>query len=100
MLFVGHDWAEDHHDIALVNDAGRRLVSVRVPDGVEGVGRVHALVREHVGESDEVVVGTETERGLFVAAMVAAGYAVYAINPKAVDRYRDRHRQAGGRDTS
>jgi transposase len=95
VLFVGHDWAEDHHDIALVNEAGRRLASVRLPDGVEGVARLHTLVLEHA--DDEVVVGTETDRGLFVAAMVAAGYVVYAINPKAVDRYRDRHRQAGGK---
>lgn len=42
-------------------------------------------------------MGTETDRGLFVAAMVAAGYAVFAINPKAVDRYRDRHRLASGK---
>jgi hypothetical protein len=101
VLFVGHDWAEDHHDIALVSEAGRRLASVRVPDGVDGIGRLYSVVLEHAADGDEVVVGTETDRGLFVAAMVAAGYVVYAINPKAVDRYRDRHRQAGGKsDTS
>jgi transposase len=61
------------------------------------VARFHALVALHVDAADEVVIGTETDRGLFVGALVAAGYQVFAVNPKAVDRYRDRHRMAGGK---
>ena len=45
----------------------------------------------------EVVVGIETDRGLWVGALVGAGYRVYAINPKAVSRYRDRHSLAGAK---
>ena len=97
MIFVGHDWAEDHHDIVVLDDAGERLASARLVEGVEGVTGFHSLVAERVAEPDEVVIGTETDRGLFVGALVAAGYQVFAVNPKAVDRYRDRHRMAGGK---
>ena len=97
MIFVGHDWAEDHHDVVVLDVEGARLAGARVGEGVEGVARVHALVAELVDDPAEVIIGTETDRGLFVGALVAAGYQVFAVNPKAVDRYRDRHRQAGGK---
>ena len=97
MIFVGHDWAEDHHDVVVLDVEGARLAGARVGEGVEGVARVHALVAEFVDDPAEVMVGTETDRGLFVGALVAAGYQVFVVNPKAVDRYRDRHRQAGGK---
>jgi hypothetical protein len=58
---------------------------------VEGVAQLHALVADHADEPGEVVVGIEVDRGLLVGALVAAGYSVFAINPFAVSRYRDRH---------
>jgi transposase len=97
LIFVGHDWAEDHHDVVLLDEAGERLASARLGEGVDGVARFHALVAERVNETEEVVIGTETDRGLFVGALVAAGYQVFAVNPKAVDRCRDRVRVAGGK---
>jgi transposase len=97
LIFVGHDWAEDHHDVVVLDEVGERLASARLVEGVDGVARFHGLVAESVDEAEEVVIGTETNRGLFVGALVAAGYQVFAVNPKAVDRYRDRHRVAGGK---
>jgi transposase len=97
LIFVGHDWAEDHHDVVVLDVEGARLAGARVGEGVEGVARFHALVAELVDDPAEVMIGTETDRGLFVGALVTAGYQVFAVNPKAVDRYRDRHRQAGGK---
>ena len=47
MLFVGDDWAEDHHDVYLMNDAGERLASRRLPEGLAGIGRLHELIAEH-----------------------------------------------------
>ena len=44
-----------------------------------------------------MVVGIETDRGLWVTALVAAGYELYAINPLAASRYRDRHNVAGAK---
>ncbi len=97
MIFVGHDWSEAHHDVVVMNEAGEVVGSARLGEGVSGVAGLHTLVSRWADDPAEVVVGTETDRGLFVAAMVSAGFAVFAINPKAVDRYRDRHRLAGGK---
>jgi transposase len=97
LIFVGHDWSEAHHDVVVMNEAGEVVGSARLGEGVAGVAGLHTLVSRWADDPAEVVVGTETDRGLFVAAMVSAGYAVFAINPKAVDRYRDRHRLAGGK---
>jgi transposase len=96
-VFVGHDWAEDHHDIEIRNGEGRRLSRARLPEGVEGVARFHALVAEHVEDPAEVVIATETDRGLFVGSLVAAGYEVYAVNPLSVARYRERHVTSGAK---
>jgi transposase len=91
VVFLGVDWAEEHHDICLLDGEGNRLEKARVPEGIEGVRRIHALVANHVEEPGEVVVGIETDRGLLVGSLVGAGYEVYAVNPLAVNRYRERH---------
>jgi transposase len=94
---MGDDWAEDHHDVHLMNDDGKKLASRRLPEGLDGIRAFHELVADHVSDPDEVVVGIETDRGLWVTALVAAGYQVYAINPLAASRYRDRHNVGGAK---
>jgi transposase len=97
MIFVGVDWAEAHHDVHLADDEGRRLATARLPEGVEGIARFHELVGAHVQDPGEVLIGIETDRGLFVSALVGAGYGVYAVNPKSTSRYRDRHSTSGAK---
>ena len=100
MLFLGNDWAEAHHDIELQDDLGRVLVRRRLPEGVAGLGQLHGLIAEHLDDDDEpesVLVGIETDRGPWVQAMVATGYQVYAINPRQVARYRERHSTSGAK---
>src|ERR687893_70863 len=100
VLFGGNDWAEDHHDVEVVDDSGRRLIRRRVPEGIEGMTALHAVIADHLpeyGEASDVVVGIETDRGPWVAALVAAGYQVYAINPSQVARYRERHGTSGAK---
>ena len=97
MIFVGIDWSEAHHDACIVDGEGRVLAKGRVPEGVHGVAKLHEMVAAHAEEPSEVVVGIELDRGLLVGALVAAGYAVHAINPLSVDRYRDRHRTSGAK---
>jgi len=104
VLFVGDDWAEDHHDVELVDEQGKVLAQRRFPEGLAGVTRLHALIAEHLpdpgGDPDpglEVLVGIETERGPWVASLVAAGYTVYAIKPRSAARYRERHTTSGAR---
>jgi transposase len=96
-VFMGDDWAEDHHDVYLMDDAGKRLASRRLPEGLDGIRVFHELVADHVVDPAEVIVGIETDRGLWVTALVAAGYQVYAINPLAASRYRDRHNVGGAK---
>ncbi|HEY4314336.1 MAG TPA: IS110 family transposase [Actinomycetes bacterium] len=107
MLFVGDDWAEDHHDVEIVDEAGHRLSRARLPEGIEGIARLHGLLAEHAPPEWEqlepadaagrVLVGIETDRGPWVQALVAAGYAVLAINPMSVARYRERHSTSGAK---
>lgn len=97
MIFVGVDWAEAHHDACVMDEAGKVLGRAKVPEGIEGVARLHALVADHAQEPAEVVVGIEIDRGLLVGALVAAGYGVYAVNPLATSRYRDRHGVSGAK---
>jgi Transposase/Transposase IS116/IS110/IS902 family len=97
MIFVGDDWAEDHHDVYLMDEAGKRLASRRLPEGLAGIRLLHELIAGHVEEPEQVVIGIETDRGLWVGALVAAGYQVFAINPLAVARYRDRHHVSGAK---
>ncbi len=97
MIFVGDDWAEAHHDICVLDEHGGRLAKRRVAEGLSGIAQLHALLAEHAVEPGEVVVGIETDRGLWVTALVEAGYEVYAINPLAASRYRDRHAVSGAK---
>jgi transposase len=97
MIYLGIDWAEDHHDLCLLDEAGNRLAGARVPDGVEGLRRLHELVAAHADNAESVVVGIETDRGLLVQGLVTTGYTVYAINPYAASRYRDRHTTSGAK---
>lgn len=90
-VFLGVDWAEDHHDLCLLDRTGTVLGSRRIPDGLEGVAMLHGLVADQIEEPGEVIVGIETDHGLLVASLVAAGYQVFAVNPMSVSRYRDRH---------
>ena len=96
-IFVGDDWAEDHHDIHLMDADGAKLASRRLPEGLAGIGQFHELVAIHAQEPTQVVIGIETDRGLWAEALAAAGYQVYAVNPLAVARYRDRHQVSGAK---
>ena len=96
-IFVGDDWAEAHHDVHLMNDTGDKLAAKQFPEGLEGIAELHALIAEHTTNPGDVIVGIETERGVWVQALIAAGYRVYAINPLSVSRYRDRHNVAGAK---
>jgi transposase len=100
MIFIGVDWAEAHHDVHVQDEGGKRLGGGRLPEGVEGIARFHELAARHAQEPAEVVIGIETDRGLFAAALVAAGYQVFAVNPLSVSRYRDRHSVSGAKSGS
>src|SRR5437773_4867225 len=98
-LFVGDDWAEDHHDVEVMSEQGRVLSKARLPEGVAGMARLHEMTGQHLGEDAdaEVVAGIETDRGPWVAALIAAGYTVFPVNPLQASRYRSRHGVSGAK---
>jgi transposase len=101
-LFVGDDWAEDHHDVEVMDASGRRLARARLPEGVAGMARLHAMIADRIGgdadpDEVEVLIGIETDRGPWVAALTAAGYEVFAVNPLQAAQYRRRHAVSGAK---
>lgn len=92
-LFVGDDWAENHHEVELMDGSGACWQSP-ADRGRGGEARLHAMIGERLGEANdedvEVLVGIETDLGPWVAALVAAGYTVLAVNPLQAARFRDR----------
>ena len=99
-LFVGDDWAEDHHDVEVMDEAGKVLARRRVPEGVSGVAQLHGLVGGFLGEGaggSQVLVGIETDHGPWVVALLAAGYRVFPVNPQQSARFRARHAVSGAK---
>jgi transposase len=100
-LFAGDDWAEDHHDIEVMDEAGKVLARRRLAEGVAGMSQLHALIGRFLPadetDSAEVVIGIETDRGPWVSALVAAGYTVFPVNPLQASRYRVRHGVSGAK---
>jgi hypothetical protein len=98
-LCVGDDWAQDHHDIEVMDEAGQVLARRRLAEGVAGIGQLHELIGRFLpADTDaEVQVGIETDRGLWVTALIAAGYVVFPVNPLQASRYRGRHGVSGAK---
>jgi transposase len=90
-MFCGIDWAENHHDVAVVDDRGRLVAKRRISDDAAGLRLLLEVLSEHGDTAEEPIpVAIETSRGLLVASLRATGGPVYAINPLAVSRYRER----------
>jgi transposase len=91
-ITCGIDWAENHHDVALVDEAGKLVAKRRIGDGVQGYRQLLELFAgagDSAGES--IPVAVETARGLLISRLRATGRKVYSINPMAVARYREGH---------
>jgi transposase len=102
VLFVGDDWAQDHHDVEVMDGSGRRLAKARLPEGMAGMTRLHAMIGQALGDAVEddaveVKIGIETDRGPWVQALVAAGYLVYPVNPLQAARFRERLAVSGAK---
>ena len=91
-VYCGIDWAEKHHDVALVDAEGNLVAKRRIADSVAGFAELTAMLAD-AGDAEDapIPVAIETARGLLVAALRATGRPVYPINPMAVARYRERH---------
>jgi transposase len=99
-ITCGIDWAEQRHDVAVMDHDGRLLARRRIDVGMSGFTELVGLLTEladsqPVQDVLTVPVAIETDKNLLVVALQAAGFTVYPINPLAVARYRERHGQSG-----
>jgi transposase len=92
-ITCGIDWAENHHDVALVDESGKLVAKRRISDDAEGYRCLLDLLAE-AGDTNEdpIPVAVETARGLLISCLRLTSRRVYSINPLAVARYRERHR--------
>ncbi|NDK92666.1 IS110 family transposase, partial [Gordonia desulfuricans] len=101
MLFVGDDWAEDHHDLAILDPEGRLLKQVRIPEGVDGITAftetVAGCMPDDDGDPSEVLVCIEIDHGPWVQALQAAGYRVFGVDPKQAKRHRESVSSSGAK---
>lgn len=98
MLYVGIDWADDHHDVCVTDDTAATLAEFQIAHSAEGFATLHAAIAQQQSDPNQVLVALETSRGLLVYDLLCQGYQVYAINPKAVNRYKDRHVLSSAKD--
>jgi transposase len=95
-LFCGIDWAERHHDVAIVEEGGTRVAKARITNDAVGLRALLELLADAGDRPDDPIpVAIEKPHGLLVASLRATGRKVFAINPYAVSRYRGRHGMAG-----
>jgi transposase len=99
--FVGIDWASEAHEVCVLDRDGRVCERRKVPHTAMALQAfVDALLERADGDPSRVAIGIETPRGTVVDLCVERGLGVYAINPKQLDRFRDRFTPAGAKDDS
>lgn len=97
-VWCGIDWASDHHDVAIVDDDGKLISKRRLSNDPAGLRDLLELLTQHdTGPDTPIPIAIETAQGLFPTAIIAAGYPLFAINPLAASRYRDRHAVSGAK---
>jgi transposase len=96
-IYVGIDWADDHHDIHVTDNSARALNSFSIPHSYEGVEQMRKQLGKFSANPEKILVAIESHQGLLIYSLLESGYQVYPINPKAMDRYRDRYRMSSSK---
>ena len=97
--FAGFDWAGDHHDIVVLDPRGALRLELTFAQDAPGWADLALRLREIVGpDLGRLAVAVETNNGPAVERLLALGCAVFPLNPKAAQRYRERKNTAGCRD--
>lgn len=98
-FFIGIDWATESHEVCILDAAQRVIERKSVEHNGAGIAQfVTYLDKLAGGEPESVAVGIEMPRGAVVESLVERRFAVFSINPKQMDRFRDRHRVSGSKD--
>lgn len=90
MWFTGIDWADTHHDIFIIEESGQKLTSFRVAHTSEGLAELTSRLEAVCGPGNKARMACiiETNHGLLITTLLEAGFPVYPVNPKTVDRKR------------
>lgn len=97
MIYVGIDWADTFHQVFVTSDSAQQLASFSITHDIKGFKHLLSKIRSLSKEGEKVLFAIETPNHPLVEYFLDKGYTVYPINPKAVDRYRDRHRVSGSK---
>ena len=96
--FAGVDWGSEQHQACLLDAAGGIKGERAFPHGGAGLAALCDWLVSGAGDPSSVAVAIEVPHGPVVDALQDRGFAVYAINPKQLDRLRDRFSVAGAKD--
>jgi len=90
MWYAGIDWASEHHDALVIDEKGRQVGSVRVDHNPEGMMKLNTFLEQIIGteSKEQMACVIETTHGLLIAHLLEAGWPVYPVNPRTVDRRR------------
>ena len=94
LLFVGDDWAEDHHDVEIQDETGRKLAARRLPEGAAGIARLHELIAAHLAEDGDPARwwwGSRPTGDCGCRRWPRPGYQVFGLNPRQVARFKERY---------
>jgi transposase len=87
MWFAGIDWADRHHDLVVIDEAGHKVAQLHVEHTPEGLAKLVSFL-QGIAPLDQIACVLETKHGLLITALLEAGLALYPVNPKTVDRKR------------
>jgi transposase len=96
-IYVGIDWADDHHDVYVTDDTAKMLDSFSIAHSFEGMEKLRTKLSKVSDNPEDILVAIESHHGLLIYSLLEAGYAIYPINPKSMDRYRDRYRMSSSK---
>ena len=97
--YVGIDWGSEEHHLCLLDTTGQVWGTRAVAHTAPAIHEALQWVRARTGAAlTEIAVGLETPRGALVDTLLEQGWCVFALNPKQLDRFRDRFTAAGAKD--
>lgn len=96
--FVGIDWATEKNDVCIIDLTGKKTTEFTFPNTPEGMHLLCNTMEDRCSDIDSIAISIEIPHGAIVECLVDRGFHVFSINPKQLDRFRDRHSPAGCKD--
>src|SRR5690606_5486675 len=100
MIYAGIDWATRAHEVAVIDEHGDGIAARSVANSGAGLAELVDWLTDLAGEPGKVQVAIEVPHGAVVETLLERGIAVFACNPKQLDRFRDRFSVPGAKDDS